>query len=162
MLTSSFFSPLILLLKSLTKGVRWKHLPDICHLACAGVQRFMMTSGICAALCTEKISKSSRTKYFLWVQEISSTGHMHFSAWEHSGEDKHKAFGLYLENRLSTGTILNGYHPLGSMTTMGVGGNARWYAEPANAEDLRSLVEACKLFELPRSMMGRWIEFNCT
>ena len=47
------------------------------------------------------------------------------------------------------------HYPPGSMTTMGVGGNTGWYAEPANTEDLRSLVEACKLFELPRAMMGR-------
>jgi UDP-N-acetylenolpyruvoylglucosamine reductase len=102
----------------------------------------------------KNIEKLKDQVLFVGAGDIEHWAHA-FSAWEHSGEDKHKAFGLYLENRLSTGTILNGYHPLGSMTTMGVGGNARWYAEPANAEDLRSLVEACKLFELPRSMMGR-------
>ena len=78
-----------------------------------------------------------------------------FSAWEHSQGDKCSAFGIFLENRLSAGTLLSQHYPLGSMTTMGVGGNTRWYAEPANTEDLRSLVEACKLFELPRAMMGR-------
>jgi len=38
---------------------------------------------------------------------------------------------------------------------MRVGGSARWYAEPSNPEDLRFLVDACNLFELPRAMMGR-------
>ncbi len=40
-------------------------------------------------------------------------------------------------------------------TTMGVGGNARWYAEPANSEDLKSLVDACNQFSIQRSMIGR-------
>jgi len=78
-----------------------------------------------------------------------------FSAWECSGGNKYLAFGQFLNERLSNSTSLTDFHPLGSMTTMGVGGGARWYAEPANIEDLKSLVEACKLFELPRAMMGR-------
>ena len=41
------------------------------------------------------------------------------------------------------------------MTTMGVGGSTKWYAEPANIEDLRVLVEACQFFEVQRAMIGR-------
>jgi UDP-N-acetylenolpyruvoylglucosamine reductase len=78
-----------------------------------------------------------------------------FSAWECSGEDKYLAFGRFLNGRLCSSTSFTDFHPIGSMTTMGVGGDARWYAEPANIEDLKSLVEACKLFELPRAVMGR-------
>ena len=91
---------------------------------------------------------------FVGAGDIDRWAHA-FSAWEHAKEDKYSAFGIFLGKRLSAGTMLEQNHPLGSMTTMGVGGNTRWYAEPANTEDLSSLVEACKLFELPRAMMGR-------
>ena len=37
---------------------------------------------------------------------------------------------------------------------MGVGGAAKWYAEPAHIEDLQELVEACNLFTIPRAMLG--------
>ncbi len=77
------------------------------------------------------------------------------AAWEHGRADKGLAFGKFLKNRLCGDSILSPDHPIGAMTTMGVGGSARWYAEPANTEDLRSLVEACSLYELPRVMMGR-------
>ena len=36
-----------------------------------------------------------------------------------------------------------------------MGGAAQWYCEPANIEDLRTLVEACSFFDIARSMMGR-------
>ena len=91
---------------------------------------------------------------FVGAGDIDRWAHA-FSAWEHAKEDKYSAFGIFLGKRLSAGTMLEQNHPLGSMTTMGVGGNTRWYDEPANTEDLSSLVEACKLFELPRAMMGR-------
>ena len=56
---------------------------------------------------------------------------------------------------MSKDTILRANEPLANKTTIGVGGSARWYAEPAHSEDLRSLVEACHLFNIPRAMMGR-------
>jgi len=78
-----------------------------------------------------------------------------YSFWEIAKGDKGKAFSNYLEKRLSPDTVLRNHEPLGSMTTMGVGGAARWYGEPANTEDLRTLVEACRFFDISRSMMGR-------
>jgi len=78
-----------------------------------------------------------------------------FSAWEKAKGNKLDAFSYYLEKKLSKSTILRSYEPLANKTTIGVGGSARWYAEPAHSEDLRSLVEACKLFNIPRAMMGR-------
>ena len=78
-----------------------------------------------------------------------------FSAWEKAGGNKLDAFSYYLQNKLSKNTILRGNEPLANKTTIGVGGSARWYAEPAHSEDLRSLVEACHLFNIPRAMMGR-------
>ena len=32
---------------------------------------------------------------------------------------------------------------------------AKWYAEPANIEDLSTLVEACNFFDIQRAMIGR-------
>ena len=78
-----------------------------------------------------------------------------FSAWEKAKGNKLDAFSYYLEHKLSKNTILRGNEPLANKTTIGVGGSARWYAEPAHSEDLRSLVEACQLFNIPRAMMGR-------
>lgn len=78
-----------------------------------------------------------------------------FSAWEKSKGNKLDAFSHYLQNKLSKDTILRANEPLAKKTTIGVGGSARWYAEPSHSGDLRSLVEACHLFNIPRAMMGR-------
>ena len=51
--------------------------------------------------------------------------------------------------------MLRENEPLASKTTLRVGGSARWYSEPSNSEDLRSLVEACNLFNISRAMIGR-------
>ncbi len=78
-----------------------------------------------------------------------------FAAFEKTNGNKHDAFSCFLADRLSPTTILRANIPLGSKTTMKVGGSARWYAEPAHSEDLRMLVDACELFGIPRVMMGR-------
>ena len=74
---------------------------------------------------------------------------------ENAGGDKFAAFSQYLRSRLSPSCVLRPEEPLAAKTTMKVGGCARWYAEPAHAEDLRALVEACKLLGVPYFMMGR-------
>jgi len=78
-----------------------------------------------------------------------------YTSWEIARGDKHQAFPKYLQNRLSPETILRSDESLKSMTTMGVGGSASWYCEPANTEDLKTLVEACRFFDISRAMMGR-------
>ncbi len=78
-----------------------------------------------------------------------------FASFEKANGEKHNAFDHYLSSRLSSDTILLADEPLASKTTIGVGGASRWYAEPANAEDLRTIVEACNLFGVQRVMMGR-------
>jgi len=77
------------------------------------------------------------------------------ASWERAGGDKHACFSDYLSNRLSPSTILRADEPLASKTTIGVGGSSRWYCEPENSEDLRTIVEACNLFGLQRVMIGR-------
>ncbi len=78
-----------------------------------------------------------------------------FSAWEKAKGNKIDAFSFYLENKLSLKTVLRENEPLANKTTIRVGGSARWYSEPSNSEDLRSIVEASNLFNVPRAMIGR-------
>ena len=91
---------------------------------------------------------------FIGAGDIEKWAHC-FAAWENGQQDKLKAFGIYLKNKLSSETHLVENEPMANRTTMGVGGNARWYAEPANTEDLKSLVDACNQFSIQRSMIGR-------
>lgn len=91
---------------------------------------------------------------FLGAGSITKWAHA-FSAWELTGGVKQDAFGRYLQGRISSQSKLVRDMPIGSMTTMGVGGSAKWYAEPTNIEDLSTLVEACNFFEIQRAMIGR-------
>lgn len=78
-----------------------------------------------------------------------------FASYEKSKDDRDKAFADYLANRLSPACDLRFKESMSSKTTMRVGGEALWYAEPGTLEDLLNLVEASHLFELPRAMIGR-------
>lgn len=61
----------------------------------------------------------------------------------------------YLEPRLSPDCLLKFDEPLANKTTMRIGGAARFYAEPANLSDLRVLLRAAQLFDLPVFHIGR-------
>ena len=91
---------------------------------------------------------------FVGAGDITKWAHA-FAAWGIAKGNNSEAFGHYLSPKLSSMTNLQSNKPLGSMTTMRVGGETRWYAEPANVGDLLTLVEACSFFDLPRSMIGR-------
>jgi len=91
---------------------------------------------------------------FLGAGNINKWAHA-FASWNVAGGKKLDAFGAYVQGRISSQTILMKDKPIGSMTTMGVGGSTKWYAEPANIEDLRVLVEGCQFFEIQRAMIGR-------
>lgn len=56
---------------------------------------------------------------------------------------------------VSAGTKLKREESLAKKTTIGIGGTARIYAEPAGVEDLQALVRAAKRLELPVIMLGR-------
>ncbi len=107
-----------------------------------------------AAIGPEPSVKAKDQVLFVGAGNLERWAHA-FAAWEKSGGDKHQAFSSYLAPRLSSSTVLLADEPLASKTTMGVGGSSRWYAEPANSEDLRSIVEACNLFGVQRAMIGR-------
>jgi UDP-N-acetylenolpyruvoylglucosamine reductase len=91
---------------------------------------------------------------FVGAGDLEKWAHA-FSAWEKSKGNKLDAFANFLRGKLSNNTILKSNEPLANKTTLGVGGCAHWYAEPAHSEDLRSLVEGCLLFNIPRAMIGR-------
>lgn len=65
------------------------------------------------------------------------------------------AWRRYLETRLSPDCLVKFDEPLANKTTMRIGGAARFYAEPANLSDLRVLLRAAQLFDLPVFHIGR-------
>lgn len=56
---------------------------------------------------------------------------------------------------LSAPGILRGNESLGRRTTLGVGGAARWYAEPATIDDIVALLRAAAELDLRWFVMGR-------
>ena len=60
-----------------------------------------------------------------------------------------------LRGRLSPRTVLRRAEPLARRVTLGVGGAAAWYAEPADAADLAELLRAAKAMGLPAFVLGR-------
>jgi UDP-N-acetylmuramate--L-alanine ligase/UDP-N-acetylenolpyruvoylglucosamine reductase len=60
-----------------------------------------------------------------------------------------------LRESLSPATRLLDDEPLGTKTTIRIGGPARWYAEPANEEDLLTLLRETHRNGLPLLMLGR-------
>ncbi len=60
-----------------------------------------------------------------------------------------------LQGAVSAGTKLKREESLAKKTTIGIGGAARIYAEPAGVEDLQALVRAAKMLELPVIILGR-------
>jgi UDP-N-acetylenolpyruvoylglucosamine reductase len=60
-----------------------------------------------------------------------------------------------LRPRLHPDTLAHRHEPLADKTTLGVGGSARYYAEPANAEDLAQLLGAAKTAGVPVFCLGR-------
>ena len=91
---------------------------------------------------------------FLGAGDVERYAHA-FAASESSEGDPWRAWAKYLNPRLSDRVILRMEEPLADMTTLRVGGSARAYAEPECIEDLRELVDACSLFDLPFFVIGR-------
>lgn len=60
-----------------------------------------------------------------------------------------------LAAKLSEEAVVRIAEPLGPKTTLRVGGNARWYAEPANPEDLRALWAWAQSRQVPMLCLGR-------
>ena len=101
-----------------------------------------------------KISGKKDQIIFLGAGNVNKWAHA-FASWSAEEGRKLDAFGSFVTDRLSPHTTIVKDKPMGSLTTMGVGGSTKWYAEPANIDDLLVLVEACELFEVQRAMIGR-------
>jgi UDP-N-acetylmuramate--alanine ligase len=67
----------------------------------------------------------------------------------------HGAFMNALEGRLSPETIVRASEPLGPKTTIGVGGSAEVYAEPASTADLQVLLQTARAAGVPVFLIGR-------
>jgi UDP-N-acetylenolpyruvoylglucosamine reductase len=57
--------------------------------------------------------------------------------------------------RLHPETLVRRHEPLADKTTLGVGGPARYYAEPADGEDLAKLLSTAKAENIPVFCLGR-------
>jgi UDP-N-acetylenolpyruvoylglucosamine reductase len=57
--------------------------------------------------------------------------------------------------RLSVDCVLRANEPLARRTTLGLGGAARWYAEPASVDDLVTLLRAAAELDLRWFVLGR-------
>lgn len=60
-----------------------------------------------------------------------------------------------VSGRVSSACILRRDEPLGRRVTLGVGGPAAWYAEPADAADAGELLRAARSLGLPVFVLGR-------
>ena len=78
-----------------------------------------------------------------------------FSSMRRSDSVLSAAWRDFLQPRVSSACVLKDNEPLANKTTIRIGGAARFYAEPADLCDLRALLSAAKLFELPIFYLGR-------
>ncbi len=69
--------------------------------------------------------------------------------------DPAEKFATEVQALLSGPGILKRDEPLAEKTTMRVGGPARFYAEPANVDDLAALLRTAERFGLPQFILGR-------
>ncbi|MEM8867114.1 MAG: UDP-N-acetylmuramate dehydrogenase [Verrucomicrobiota bacterium] len=75
--------------------------------------------------------------------------------WIHTKGDVDLSFVEYMQARISTDCVLKQAEPLAKKTTLRVGGEARFFAEPGNLSDLKALLRGAKLFGFRYFCMGR-------
>jgi len=63
--------------------------------------------------------------------------------------------GESVAGKLSVSTVLKANEPLAKHTTLGVGGVARWYAEPISVADVKTLLQSAGELGLPYFVVGR-------
>lgn len=61
----------------------------------------------------------------------------------------------FTRGRLSAATVLRRHEPLARHVTLGLGGSAAWYAEPADRHDTSELLNAARALGLPVFVLGR-------
>ena len=78
-----------------------------------------------------------------------------FASMRRTQCDESAAWLDFLQARVSPECVMKLDEPLANKTTMRIGGSARFYAEPAQLSDLRALLRAAQLFDLPTFFLGR-------
>jgi UDP-N-acetylmuramate--alanine ligase len=78
-----------------------------------------------------------------------------FAAYMGAAGNAEQAYLEWCRSHLTEETLLSVDEPLAGKTTLRVGGNARWYAEPARPSDLRFLLRAARYARLPVFFLGR-------
>ncbi len=63
-------------------------------------------------------------------------------------------FAEKMRKNLSAKTSFEEEKNLGAMTTIGVGGNAKFFSEPASEKDLQTLLRGARAFEIPVEIFG--------
>ena len=61
----------------------------------------------------------------------------------------------YLQNQISPDTRLSTHEKLQKKTTMRIGGDARFFAEPASVDDLQRVLESAAIFGFHHFLLGR-------
>lgn len=79
----------------------------------------------------------------LWLNEASRTGG--------SGDD----FAKRMKRLLPADVVFEENKCIGKMTTLGLGGNARYYAEPSNVNELELLLRGAAVCGIPVFVFGR-------
>lgn len=64
-------------------------------------------------------------------------------------------FGERMTKLLGASAVFSENKNLGAMTTLGVGGNAAWYAEPEDLNELLILLRGARVYGLPVFVLGR-------
>ncbi len=90
-----------------------------------------------------------------WMRAASKVGVPPLGGQARQTQPLDAALLDYLSTRISPDCRLKAGEPLANKTTIRIGGAARFYAEPANLSDLRVLLRAAELFEVPTFCLGR-------
>lgn len=102
----------------------------------------------------KKISDQRTLLAFIGAGDIEKFASA-FTAFLSNQSGLEPAWSGYLKDRISPDCVLKLKEPLAGKTTIGIGGSARFYAEPGNLSDLRELIQSAKLFDLPVFCLGR-------
>lgn len=117
--------------------------PGLLSLSWEGVKRLLADAGT-----------GPRVLAFLGAGDIDAFARLYTAALV-AGENTGEAWLTYLEGQVSPGCKVRLDEPLAAKTTLRVGGAARYYAEPSNLCDLRTLLRSARLFGLPVFCLGR-------
>lgn len=100
------------------------------------------------------LPEGPKTVAFVGAGDLDQFARM-FVAKNQNSDDGAAAFMEYLSGGVSEESVVRRDEPLAKKTTLRVGGAARYYAEPANLTDLRVLLQAAKLWQVPVFYLGR-------